>query len=154
MDRKTDIILTTIVLALVAMAIIGLFVYPAYEAGKVKDKLGENFIFEVQCEVSQTDNNSALLYFTIELPENFSNKDNLVKAKVESIRNSFNRDGDESNLYLGTRDDLLFVQNGSKLENYLTVPDGERLTATIRVHTPIYDRYSRILEGITIEVIT
>ena len=159
MDKKTDAILSIIALALIVV-IWGLFVYPAHEAGKVKDKLGENFTFEVQCEVSQTDNNSALLYFTIKLPENFSNEDNLVRAKIGSVRSSFDRSSssafhsEDDNLYLGTKDNLLFAQNGSRLENYLMVPSGERLTVVIEMFTLIYDNVSVTVEDATVEVIT
>ena len=160
MNKKTDAVLSITAIILIVAVVWGLFVYPAQETGRVKDELGKNFAFEVQCEVVQMENNSAKLYFTIELPENFSNEDNLVKAKIGSIRSSFVRSSDsvfhseDNNLYLGTSDDLIFAQNGSRLENYLIVPSGKLLTVVIKIRTPIYDWYNSILEDITIEVIT
>lgn len=160
MNKKTDAILSVIAIVLIVIAVWGLFIYPADEAREIKDKLGKDFTFKVQCEVCQMDNASAVLYSTIELPKNFSNEDNLVEAKIGSVKSSFDRSSDSAfhsendNLYLGTRDDLLFVQNGSRLENYLIVPSGERLTVAIEIRIPIYSWFNYMLENITIEVVT
>lgn len=79
-----------------------------------------------------------------------------MKAEVRSIEDSFSQ-GRGNNLYLGTYENLSFVQCENGLENYLIVPSGERLTVKVGLHIIVdEDRSWQIanIESATIEVIT
>lgn len=99
----------------------------SYLLGEEKDTknkfFSDDFTPEVKWEVEQMGNNSALLHLMIELPPDKKN----LKAKVINVRDSFSHDC-RDNLYLGTYENLSFAQSKNGLENYLIVPDGERLT--------------------------
>lgn len=123
-----------------------MLVYPFIETREVRNELS-NFDFEIKWEVNQIGNHSALLYLSMELPEGFNNSDNKLLAEVTSIRSSF--DHGYNNLYLGADEDLLFIQNGSKLENNLIVPSNELLTIVVEI-----DVATIVLREKTIEVVT
>ena len=141
-----SIVAIVIVIAILWMG----FVYPETKAKEIRTEFGDDFSFEIEWEVEQIGNNSALLYLTTELPEEFDNSNNRVGVMVTGIEDSFNQYY-SSDLFLGTYDDLVFVRDGNKYQNCLIVPNGERLSVGVK----IYSSTNKIgVESKTIEVIT
>ena len=149
MNYKEKLLIGVLVVVMVA----GIFLYLIGEKDDAKSEFfSGNFTPGVKWEVRQMGDNSALLHLMIELPPDKNN----LKAEVKSIENSFSH-GRGNNLYLGTYENLSFVQCEGGLENYLIVPSGERLTVKIGLRIMIdenKDWWVANIEGTTIEVIT
>jgi hypothetical protein len=143
----SSVVIVAIVVAIIAMFWF-VFIYPEAKAKELKNELDDGLGFKQ--EVKQIGNNTALLFLTIELPKEFDNSNGKLEAKVTGIKDSFNQNyGDD--LFLGTYEDLIFIQNGNKLENRIEVPAGERLSVSIKIYVPIHE--TTIIKK-TIEVIT
>ena len=151
MNNKNKALIVVVVL-LAVVAVIGIFSYLIGEEKDAKSEFSDNFTPEVKWKVHQIGNNSALLHLVIELPPDKKN----LKAKVISVEDSFSHDC-RDNLYLGTYENLSFVQCEDGLENHLIVPSGKRLTVKVKLSLMIDENkswWTTNIEDTTIEVIT
>ena len=127
-----------------------------YEVNELGNKFAD-IDPEINSRVEQVGNNTALLYITIEYPEEIANSSECsLKAKITRVKDSFARDYGTNrgvNLYLGTEKNLLFSPNETKLENCLCVPAKERLDVSLEISV-LADVTTVLTKEKIIEVIT